>query len=97
MSGVMVFDIAVAIEEDDPALRPTMTANLEIIVDTLEDAIAVPHRAVVEREGKTFVYVREGSRLVPREVALGTAGYSKVVVESGLEEGEEICVLRKTG
>ena len=95
MSGVMIFDVVVEIDEADPALRPTMTANLEIVCEGLPGVISVPYRAIVERGGKKIVYVRNGLGTEPRPVTTGITGNSSVVVEEGLKEGDVVCILKR--
>jgi len=47
--GTIRFLVKVAIDDPDPALRPAMTAKVDILTDTREDALTVPIQAVVKR------------------------------------------------
>ncbi|MEW6355518.1 MAG: efflux RND transporter periplasmic adaptor subunit [Planctomycetota bacterium] len=92
LSNIMVFDVALEIEECDKQLLPTMSATVEIIVAELKDVIAIPFSAIVERGGDRFVRVVEGGRLIERKVRTGRTVGSKVVVTEGLKEGEGVCL-----
>ena len=47
--GVIHFKVKIDIEDPDPALRPSMTAKVDIITAVHEDVPAVPIQAVVKR------------------------------------------------
>lgn len=47
--GTIRFRVKIAIDDPDPALRPAMTAKVDILTATSEDTLAVPVQAVVRR------------------------------------------------
>jgi HlyD family secretion protein len=47
--GTIRFAVKVAIDNPDPSLRPAMTAKVDILTATSEDAVTVPVQAVVKR------------------------------------------------
>jgi HlyD family secretion protein len=47
--GTIRFNVKVALENPDPSLRPAMTAKVDILTATSEDAITAPIQAVVKR------------------------------------------------
>ena len=59
----------------------------------LQDApagISVANVAVRSRAGETYVYVRDGSEFVRRDVTLGTRGPARSEVLGGLSEGDAV-------
>jgi HlyD family secretion protein len=54
--GTIRFAVKVALDDPDPSLRPAMTAKVDILTATSEDAVTIPVQAVVKRrldaEGK---------------------------------------------
>ncbi len=48
--GTIRFNVKVALDDPDPALRPAMTAKVDILTATSEDAVAAPIQAVVKRK-----------------------------------------------
>jgi HlyD family secretion protein len=50
--GTIDFAVKVAIEDPDPRLRPAMTAKVDILTATRDDALTVPIQAVVKRRFK---------------------------------------------
>ena len=47
--GTIRFAVKVALDDPDPSLRPAMTAKVDILTATSEEAITVPVQAVVKR------------------------------------------------
>jgi len=47
--GTIRFRVKVALDDPDPALRPAMTAKVDILTATSDDALTVPVQAVVKR------------------------------------------------
>ncbi len=87
--GTKFFSVTVQIKEQEPRLRPGMTARVEIEVEERQRALYVPLDAVFERDGRSVVYLAgRGPR--PREVVLGPSNADFVVIEKGLARGERV-------
>jgi cobalt-zinc-cadmium efflux system membrane fusion protein len=68
-----------------------MFARLNIDVGDSNQFIAVPREAVLEVDGKEFVYVAEaGNRYVKRPVKTATASNDQVRILEGLAPGERV-------
>jgi HlyD family secretion protein len=89
-SGIKVFEVTVQIEEQDPRLRPGLTATLDFIIDRQEDVISIPLAAVASRGEKHVVFVAHAGRSEERKVVLGTSNDNRVIVKSGLHPGEHV-------
>lgn len=89
-SKINVFDIEVAIENGDDDLKPGMSASSKIIIDRIPDVVTVSLEAVFEREGQTFVYLKNKDK---REVTVGRRNNQSIEIVSGLEGDEEVCLI----
>lgn len=78
------FTVEIAVDNSDGLLLPGMYSTVELVVDTVTDALLVPRSAVIERNGSSVVFVVEEG--VP------TAETRMVRVELGLAEGDLIHV-----
>lgn len=85
-----VFEITVTLDQSDSRLRPGTTAEVELIVKVIPNALSLPFEAVFERNQKTYVYVATDSRWEEREVKVGDRSGDEVVIEEGVEEGERV-------
>lgn len=88
-----VFPVEIRITDSrGVTLRAGYSANADIIIEQVENAITIPERVVVMRDGKSFIEVpgnQPGER-IEKEVELGLSDAITVVVEDGVEEGEKI-------
>jgi cobalt-zinc-cadmium efflux system membrane fusion protein len=72
-------------------LKPEMFARLHIQIGDANPFLAIPKEAVLEEDGKEFIYVVEaGGRFVKRQVKVATASADQVRVLEGLTPGERI-------
>ena len=73
-------------------LRPEMTTNVTISLETRKNVLAVPTSAITRERGDRYVTVIEGEKRIQRKVKVGWKdnGYTEII--SGLKEGEQILV-----
>jgi RND family efflux transporter MFP subunit len=94
--GVKVFEVVVAVQGADSVLKPGMTVAARIIVSKIDNVLSVPIESVFDDNGKTVVYVENGSSFDKREVALGAKNDNFVVVTKGLRAGEKVSMVDPT-
>jgi HlyD family secretion protein len=88
--GVINFKVTVELSDADAAVRPGMTAAVEIVVSQLDEALLVPNQAVRAVNGTRMVYImEENGDLKPVEVTLGATSdrYSQLL-EGDLQPGD---------
>ena len=79
------------VNNKDHRLKPEMFARLHIEVGESAQLLTIPREAVLEEDGKHFVYVVEGpNQYVKREVAVSTISPDQVHVLRGLTSGQRI-------
>lgn len=87
--GVVNFTVTIELSNADGAVRPGMTAAVNIVTDLIEDALIVPNRAVRLRDGKRVVYVLRDGVPVMTEIELGlTSDTQSEVVGGEVREGD---------
>ncbi|MCC5828757.1 MAG: efflux RND transporter periplasmic adaptor subunit [Phycisphaeraceae bacterium] len=85
-----VYNTVIEIQGQPTDLRTGMSCRAEIIVETFEQAKAVPIQAVVRVDDRPTVYVLERGRLEPRQVRLGLDNQREVRILDGLARGEYV-------
>ena len=81
------------VNNDPHKLKPEMFARLHLAVGDATQFIAVPREAVLEADGKQFVYVvEEPNRYVKREVKVSNISRDQVRVLEGLTRGQRIVI-----
>ncbi len=89
---VQYFAVVVELEKTDrDAMKPGQRVHADLILDE-ESAIVVPRQAVFNKDTKNLVYRRGKTGFEPVPVELGPATSGRVVVKSGLAEGDEIAL-----
>ncbi len=79
------------VDNETHKLKPEMFARLNIDVGDTTQFIAVPREAVLEADGKEFVYVvQAGNRYERRQVKTATASSDQVRILDGLAAGERV-------
>ena len=74
-------------------LRPGMFARVRVNLGKKPNCITVPERAMIELQGKTFVWVvGEDGKASQRPVTAGEQVGSSFIILEGLQAGEKIIV-----
>ncbi|MEX2601886.1 MAG: HlyD family efflux transporter periplasmic adaptor subunit [Balneolaceae bacterium] len=91
-SDARVFEVVVRINQNDPALRPTMTTSNGILVQTVPDAIYLPLETIYLIEDNHFVYKKSGSRIELQQVLMGAMNSNDVTILAGITENDEVLI-----
>lgn len=84
--------VKLRLAQPPPFLRPGMSADVEIIVDTLKDVPVVPAQTVMakDKDKERFVYVLEHDKIVRRAIETGRSNWDHTEVLKGLNEGDAV-------
>jgi HlyD family secretion protein len=87
--GVVSFTVTVELTDADEAVKPGMTAAVNVVVNEVKNVVVVPNRAVRLRDGDRTVYVLRDGKPVQVKITLGPSSDLKSVVIGGdLKEGD---------
>jgi len=90
--GIVTYSVKIKLDPTDVDVKPLMTAAIDIIVATKEDAIVVPNRALRRDDSGKYVEVVGNGQIRRADVVTGLANDSVTEILSGVEEGQEIVV-----
>jgi HlyD family secretion protein len=92
-SDIKVYTTKVRIDRPLPSLKPGMTAQVEILVNELDNVLSVPVEAVARFDNKDQVAVKKpGGGFEWREVTLGLSNEQQVEVKQGIQSGELVAI-----
>lgn len=92
-SPVQYFGVLLELAETDPeVMKPGQRVRATLLLERLEDVLVVPRQSLVEKGGETRVHLRTDGGFTPRAVEVGASSPGRVVITSGLEEGDEIAL-----
>jgi HlyD family secretion protein len=97
-SGIVAYEVTIALDADDARLLPGMTADATIETERLENVVVVPNRAVsVDRSsGEPVAYVEkvgDDGNAIRTEIELGLRSETVSQVLDGLEAGDQIIII----
>lgn len=84
------YPLEISFDETPEHLRPGMVAQVVLNESDASEQIIIPVDAVVQYEGKQYVFIVEGNRAKQQEVSTGLELNEQIVVEEGLSGDEEI-------
>lgn len=93
IQGVVSFPVTVRLVEPDEAVRPGMTAAVNIVVSEIQDVLLVPNRAVRVQDGKRVVFVVKDGVPSPVEITLGASSDTLSEVLAGALQPGDLIVL----
>ncbi len=71
-------------------LRLGMSVDVEVLTGRKDSALQVPSSAVMEREGRKFVYVVRDGRVARSDIKTGVSNWDRTEVVSGIAAGDAV-------
>ncbi len=91
--GVKEYTTIVTIDKmPDVPLKPGMTAEVDILVNHVDDAVLTPVQAVTTRQRQHYAYVLRGTVLQRQIVSIGDANERQIQILSGLAAGDQVAL-----
>lgn len=84
------YQTEITLDPTEETLKPGVTAQVEIMVETVEGKLAVPVQAIYTKGGQRYVFRAGGSAGSYAAVQLGAIGTEWAEITSGLSAGEKI-------
>lgn len=84
------YETEITLDQSDDSLKPGVTAHAEILVESIENKLAVPVQTVYTKNGGRYVFQALGRKVVPTKVQVGAIGTEWAEITDGLSGGESI-------
>jgi len=95
VSNVITYGVKILPEKVPPFFRSQMTANVNLIVESHENALLIPASAVRDSpDGKQVMVPGPDGKPTARQIQTGLESGEKVEVVSGLAEGDDVLITR---
>lgn len=85
-----VFEVKINLETADTTLRPGMTTANAIETSRVDKVLWVPLEAVSGDSGRSFVWKKDGRRVVRQQIETGLMNDDAVVVARGLAKDDQV-------
>ncbi|MEE9531396.1 MAG: efflux RND transporter periplasmic adaptor subunit [Syntrophobacteria bacterium] len=92
--NVVYYEVIISIlDQGEAVIRPEMTANVRIIIDSHPQALAIPNEAIVRKDGKHLVAALDpAGNIKKRRIKVGWVDNEYTEILSGLKEGETVLI-----
>jgi HlyD family secretion protein len=94
--GVVNYPVTLELTSGDGAVKPGMTANLTIIVESRENVLFVPLRAIRTQGTQRSVTVQYKGQSIPVPVTVGLTNDQSAEILTGLQEGDVVVINQTT-
>jgi len=93
VEGIPTYKIVLTFDQAENRIRSGLTANLTIDGQSKDNALVIPAKAIIIRDGNKYVLVNVSDKIMERIVKTGLAGQDGLIeIISGLQIGEEIII-----
>lgn len=92
VNNIVTYAITMEINNSDEDLKPSMTANVDIITQTLKDVLSLPLEALDSEGQENTLYVLQEGQKMPRVVKIIQKTESTVIIAEGITEGEKVVI-----
>ena len=89
-SGVTNYPVLIQFDTEIPELLPNMSAQANIITDTVSDALLVPSTAIQTTNGQNTVRLLKNGNIKTVNVEVGKSSDSETQILSGISEGDVV-------
>lgn len=89
-SDAKVFEVEIELTQVDSILRPSMTSNNYILINSYDDVLYVPIESIFNNDSISYVFLDNATGIERKEVDLGQSNDNYIIIEEGLEEGQGI-------
>jgi HlyD family secretion protein len=95
--GLKTYVTEITLDQTPAGLKPGMSAQVEVLVDTRSNVLQVPVSAVFVDQGFQVLYVKTPSGVETRRIEVGLSNDRMVEIAKGLTENEEVYLFKPTG
>ena len=86
-----VVEIVINLDDETDELKPNFTANADIVIASVQGALAVPLDAVVKMDGNSIVRVKNGETITPVKVETGVEDDLYIqIISDEINEGDQV-------
>ncbi len=90
IQDVVYYQVKVQFTNQANGIKPGMTANVVIIIQTKNDVLRLPLRALKQKDGKKYVEILVNKKIKQREIKTGLRGDDYIEILDGLIKNDKV-------
>ena len=87
-----VGEVVAAVDNKDLKLLPNVNVNVLVLTEKADNALTVSREAVLQNEGRRYVFTINGDKLRRRDVETGIANLTRIQIIKGIDEGTKVAL-----
>ena len=91
-NNLVTYEVSINIENSHPALKPMLTANIDIETKRLDDVLTVPLEALRVKNGDDVVDVWSEGQTQTRKVRVAFRTDTQAIITQGLQEHDQVVI-----
>lgn len=91
-NNLVTYEVSIDIEHTHPALKPMLTANIDIETKRLDDVLTVPLEALRVKNGDDVVDVWSEGQTQTRKVRVAFRTDTQAIITQGLQEHDQLVI-----
>jgi len=92
-TNAKVFEVKILVHEFDSILRPAMTTKNTILTAVADSVLFIPLEAIFNNDSLTFVYKKDGSRIIRQQIIVGLSNDNEIIIREGLAENADVLLI----
>lgn len=89
VQNTKTYPVEVSVKNEDKLLSAGLTGEAQLTI-LGQEYLVVPNDALLEKEGRTYVYIVKGDEALLQEVTVETLDSARSIVKAGLKEGDRV-------
>ncbi len=90
--NIVTYDVTIAISEPNKALKPMLTANVDIVTKRLDDVLMIPLEVLQVKNGDDVVEVLSNGTPKSQKVRVAFRTDTQAVITKGLKEHDQVVI-----
>jgi len=90
--NIVTYDVTIAIVDSDSALKPMLTANVDIVTKQLDDVLTIPLEVLQVKNGDDVVEILANGTRKNQKVRVAFRTDTQAVITKGLQEHDQVVV-----
>ena len=90
--NIVTYDVTIAIANSNSALKPMLTANVDIVTKRLDDVLTIPLEVLQVKNGDDVVEVLTNGTPKSRKVRVAFRTDTQAVITKGLQEHDQVVI-----
>lgn len=93
--GTASYKVELIFDSNDERIKSGMTADVEIMTETVNPAFWVPNETIIDQGGATYVKIKTKDSVELRRVEVGERNPTETEIKSGLIVGDQLIIEKK--